>query len=134
MTSLVAGLAVLGLVAIGCGGGSNEEETATGGLTLLAPGPGLSIREAIDSEEEGPLLVNGFLVVSDGEVRLCESLAESSPPVCAGASLAVEAFDFTGLEGLESAGDVTWSSQAIQVIGSVQGDTLNAASDILAWR
>lgn len=53
-------------------------------------GGGLSIEQAKASDLEEPLLVRGYLIERDGELRLCEAILESSPPQCGEPSLRVE--------------------------------------------
>jgi len=75
-----------------------------------AVGPGISIADALASGLDGPLLVNGFLVVQGDAVRLCEALAESFPPQCGGDSLRVGGLDLDldAFEGLSTEQDTTW--------------------------
>ena len=58
----------------------DDDAGATATPPSSAVGPGISIAEALDSTLDGPLLVNGALVIRSDEVRLCEALAESFPP------------------------------------------------------
>ena len=94
---------------------------------MSAVGPGISIAEARDSDLDGPLLVNGFLVARAGEARLCEALAESFPPQCGAGSLIVRGVDLDLLGGqweLQEAQGVTWSNEPIQLLGTIEGDLL----------
>src|SRR5688572_19246054 len=90
-TLLLLPLVVLALAA--CGGGGEEPEPqptqppATAGIGM---GPGISIEEAMASDLDGPLLVNGKLLAQGGEFRFCDALAESFPPQCSGPQLRVE--------------------------------------------
>ena len=95
---------------------------------ITGVGPGISIGEAITSDLQGPLLINGHLHAQNGQVRLCELLAESFPPQCGGRSLAVEGFDLTTMAGLTSEGSVTWSDQLVQLLGTVEGEVLTTAT------
>ncbi len=90
-------------------------------------GPGISIGEAFTSNLKGPLLINGLLHVQNGRARLCEALAESFPPQCAGRFLVVNGLDLTTIDGLTSEGSVTWSDQAVQVLGTLEGEVLTVA-------
>jgi hypothetical protein len=36
----------------------------------------------MESDAEGPLLVRGYLIERDGELRICEAIPESSSPQC----------------------------------------------------
>ena len=83
-------LSVLALAA--CGGDEQDSQPtqppASAGAPI--PGGGLSIQQALDSELEGPLMVRGYLIEREGELRLCEAILESSPPQCGEPSLRVE--------------------------------------------
>ena len=75
----------------GCGGGDTRtDSTAAPSAGAPIPGGGLSVREALDSDLDGPLMVRGYLIERDGELRLCEAILESSPPQCGEPSLRVE--------------------------------------------
>jgi hypothetical protein len=84
-------VSVLALAACG-----SDERTST--PTTAAPssagtpaaGGGLTVSEAIASNLDGPLLVRGYLIERDGELRLCEAILESHPPQCGEPSLRVE--------------------------------------------
>ena len=124
-------LAVATVAAIGCSDGDSDDATATagaddgnGGASSSATGPGISVVDALASTLGDPLLVNGFLVVTGDEARLCEALAESFPPQCGGASLLVEGPDPAALAGLETEGNVSWTAQPIQLLGEVEDGTL----------
>jgi len=128
MLSLVIGVTVCGLAALACGGDDADGLPSPSGPSS-AIGPGISIREAMDSDLEGPLLVNGYLVVVGDEVLLCEALAESFPPQCAGASLVIEGLDLEEINGIESEGDVMWTDAPVQLLGSVDDDTISVAAN-----
>ncbi|MGH8935804.1 MAG: hypothetical protein ACRDXD_06010 [Acidimicrobiia bacterium] len=89
-------------------------------------GPGLSVEEALASDSEEPVLVNGALFARAGEVRLCSAVAESFPPQCAGAWLIVEGLDLAQVPDLQTEGEVSWS-ESVQVLGRVEGDRLVVA-------
>jgi hypothetical protein len=119
-------LAVFALAA--CGGDKEVEPQpqpaqppATAGIGM---GPGISIEEAIASDLEGPLLVNGNLLAESGEIRFCDALAESFPPQCAGPQLLVEGLKLDEVDGLVREGEVAWTDRPIQLLGDVEGDTL----------
>jgi hypothetical protein len=102
---------------------TSGEATSAGGA-VSAVGPGLSVSEALASDLDGPLLVNGFIVIRDGETRLCELLLESFPAQCGGASLVVEGFDPSTVDGLTEASGVIWSGGPMQLLGTIDGDHL----------
>ena len=95
-------------------------------------GPGITIAQALDSDLDEPLLVNGFLVATGDEVRLCEALAESFPPQCRGDSLLVEGLDLASIDGLQDEGEVRWTDEPIQLLGSVNDGTLTVDTTSLA--
>ena len=123
-TLLLIPLAVLALTA--CGGSDDVEPQpaqppATAGIGM---GPGISIDEAIASDLDGALLVNGNLLAQGEEIRFCSALAESFPPQCGGSSLRVEGLNLDEVDGLLREGEVAWTDRPIQLLGDVEGDTL----------
>jgi hypothetical protein len=122
--------ALLAAVALaGCGG--DDDDDAAGGDTSPAPtapvGPGISIEEALESDSTEPLLVEGNLLVLDGQARLCSALAESFPPQCGGASLLVTGLDVAQVEGLMVEQDVMWTDRPIQLAGTVADGILTVS-------
>jgi hypothetical protein len=109
-------------------------EVSDEGGTSSGVGPGISVAEALASDLDGPLLVNGFLVIRGGEsddpevVRLCEALAEAYPPQCGGASLIVEGLGLKSIDGIVSEGPISWTEQYVQVLGTVSGEVLTVNS------
>ena len=93
-------------------------------------GPGISISEALATNIAGPLLINGLLHVENNQARLCETLAESFPPQCAGKSLKVIGLAPKTMDGLTSEGSVTWSDQPVQVLGTMEGDVLTVSRTV----
>jgi hypothetical protein len=110
--------AALALIACNVVDDTGDDGREPGGPSL-GMGPGISVSEALASDLDGPLLVNGYLVVVDGEVRLCELLAESYPPQCGGASLVVEGLDLSAYS-LTREGGVSWTDGHVQVLGEVK--------------
>ena len=108
------------VLAAGCGGEQADRTPPSGD----AAGPGLTVREAVESDAEGPLLVRGALHAREGEIRLCEALAESHPPQCGGASLRVEGLSLSDVEGVQTAQGVSWTEEEVKLLGDVEGDAL----------
>ena len=108
--------------------GSLEPGSDRGPGSDGATGPGISVAEARRSRLDGPLLVNGYLVADESRVRLCDTLAESSPPRCGGASLEVEGLDIDSISGIESSGAVRWSAQPRLLLGEVESGVLTVAT------
>jgi hypothetical protein len=134
--ALIATLAAAAALA-GCGG----EDTPVGdpgtGSTVpqtsgLGAGPGISIDDALASDSDEMLLVNGNLLAQGGEVRLCSALAESFPPQCGGASLVVEGLKLEEVDGLITEGDVAWTDRPIKLLGVVGDGTLTVSENARA--
>ena len=134
MVAVVA--AALALAA--CSEGAGDQDTADrsavaspGGAAVSAVGPGISVSDALKSTLDGPLLVNGFLHVSDGQVRLCSALLESFPPQCGGDFLVVQGLDPSTVAGLKMEGGVSWTDQHIQLLGDVESGALTVSTTSL---
>lgn len=125
-----------GLVLMNCGGdagsgppGSSEDGQPGGGplQSGSAIGPGISIEQALASNLEGPLLVNGWLWRSgNDDPRLCASLSGSQPPTCDDPSLAVKGLDL-GSYVLRAQGSTVWSDQTVQLLGTLNGKVLTVS-------
>ena len=131
MKTTIGILAALLAAAALAGCGSDDSDTAAGGNTMpgttQSAGAGISIEEALESDSSEPLLVNGNLLVTDGQARLCSALAESFPPQCGGASLLVTGLDVAKVEGLIVEGDVMWTDRPTQLAGVVSDGILTAS-------
>ena len=123
---LITVLTIAGVVAAACG--DDEGEVASGPISSV--GPGISIDEVFITDLKGPLLINGLLHIENGQVRLCESLAESFPPQCGGKFLVVKGLDLLKMDGLTREGLVTWSEQSVQILGTVEGGKLTVAGTV----
>lgn len=109
-TALLAAAALAG-----CGGDDESSGSADRAI---------SIEEALENDSGEPVRVTGNLLVLGGEARLCSALAESFPPQCGGASLAVTGLEPEGLEDLQVEGDVMWTDRPIELVGTVSDGTL----------
>jgi hypothetical protein len=110
-------------------------DVPTGGNTPLGPSTepepngmvvdqGLSVSEAIAYDGLQPVAVHGFVVRTPDAAELCETLAESYPPQCGGASLTLaNPVETDGLPLVED-GDVQWSPDIVTLIGTVAGSEL----------
>ena len=123
---LLAIVTIASVVAAACGDDDGDLDSGP----ISGVGPGISIAEALASNLKGPLLVNGHLHVQSDQVRLCEVLAESLPPQCGGRVLVVKGLDLKTMDGLTSAGSVTWSDQPVQVLGTVEGEVLTVGGTV----
>ncbi len=126
---LLAVVTIASVVAVACGDDGDDEGDVVSG-PISGVGPGITVGVALISNLTGPLLVNGQLHVENGRERLCEVLAESFPPQCAGRFLEVEGLDLMTMDGLRSEGSVTWSDQTVQVLGTVEGEVLTVAGTV----
>jgi hypothetical protein len=101
---------------------ATDDSTLTIADASSAPdGPVLQVSDAIASAADDPAHVQGGLMVDpDGTVRLCEALAESFPPQCAGARLVVEGLDLDSLGALQEGNGVRWLDSAT-LFGVVSG-------------
>ena len=133
MVVLLAVMTIAGVVAAACDDDGDPVSTpvsSAGPGISSGVGPGITVGVALITNLTGPLLVNGQLHVENGRVRLCEVLAESFPPQCAGRFLVVEGLDLTTIDGLTSEGSVTWSDQTVQVLGTVEGGVLTVVGTV----
>ena len=126
-----------GLVLMNCGGDAGSgppglsEDGQPGGGPLQsgsAIGPGISIEQALASDLEGPLLVNGWLWRSgNDDPRLCASLSGSLPPRCVEPSLTLKGLDLKAY-ALRIEGSTAWSDQAVQLLGTLKGKVLTVSA------
>ncbi len=90
----------------------------------MVVGGGLTVSQALETDAEGIIAVQGFLFIVDGEARLCELLAESFPAQCGGASLPVTNYEeVLGTPTIEEQG-VTWTDEVVTFLGEIVDGTL----------
>ena len=119
---------LLVLAACGTDAGASPLPSADGGtgdpvLVIVQGDPGnagISVPEALGHQATDDIVaVSGALfVAADESVLLCELIAESFPPQCGGARIAVEGLDL-GTVALESANGVRWA-ESVTLLGSVE--------------
>lgn len=110
--------------------------TADGGgaAGIMLADSGLSVAE-IPSAPAGELLaVRAYVVIApDGSARLCDALAESHPPQCGAASIALTGLPDGFLTGLRTAQGVRWTDAPVQLLGRVRDDAfVNDAGALVA--
>ena len=118
----------------GCGEAASQDSTkpaGNGGSSAMAAGPGLSIDQAISSTDKGPLLVTGSVLADARGVRFCSALAEAYPPQCGGTSLRIEGLKLAEVDGLETAGGVSWSNGPVKLLGTVENGVLSVSTTSL---
>ena len=83
--------------------------------------PGLSVADALGHRATDDIVtVSGALFVNaDGSVLLCDAIAESFPPQCAGERILVEGLDLATVRGLQTEGQVRWA-ESVTLLGSVE--------------
>jgi len=92
----------------------------------LVVGGGLTVTEALETDAEGVVAVQGFLVINGEQAQLCEALAESFPPQCGGASVLLDSIDQFDPDELVTEGDVAWTDLPVTIVGEVHSGTLVA--------
>jgi hypothetical protein len=102
-------------------GPSDDGDVASSGFAVDG---GLIIPEAIAYDGDQVIAVKGF-VIRDGETdSLCESLAESYPPQCGGASLTIVNPEVIDDMVLVEAGEVQWSETYVTIFGYISDGDL----------
>jgi hypothetical protein len=134
--ALVPTLLIVALIA-GCGGDAgpgadNNSAPAPSQVSGLGAGPGISIEDALASDTDEQLLVNGNLLANGEDVRLCYALGESFPPICSGPSLRVEGLKLEEVDALVTEGDVSWTDRPIQLLGTVADGVLTVSQNATA--
>jgi len=93
---------------------------ATPGAGDAAPPP--SLADAHPAPPDGEVIAQGTVMDIAGDAELClGAVAESYPPQCAGIPL--EGWEWEGVDGADTAGDVTWGAYA--VTGTYDGETFS---------
>lgn len=88
--------------------------------------PGASLGSVWPAPPEGDVMAQGTVLDTGGDPQLClGAIAESYPPQCSG--IPIEGWDWEGLDGYETASDVTWGAYAVQ--GTYDGDTFVLTED-----
>jgi hypothetical protein len=102
---------------------ASTEEFLEGTLTFvpgIADGPGVSVSEAIARAPTELQLANGWLLIEpNGDVWLCTTLTDATPPACQGDRLHVVGYPSQLGDDIQEADDVRWYAQQIQVLGNV---------------
>ena len=100
------------VAAAGCGGDAASDD---------GPSAPLTVPQALQTRPTQVIEVRGIVIATaDGSARLCEGLAGSYPPQCAGKSVAVEGLDPQILERSDTAEGVTWGTATLR--GRLHGD------------
>ena len=136
MLWLFAAILVVGCSAwlAACGSDENGSGPATSQdgvpLTSDVPGP-IRVQQLIARSADTPVAVQGLLHVTKADARLCAAVMESYPVQCGEPSVELVGLDLAAVEGLTTAGDVTWKEGAVLTVERV-GDGRFAVVDIVA--
>jgi hypothetical protein len=93
--------------------------TSGGGSTPLVLNGGLTVGEALTVDATGTLAVGAFYFSNDEGTWLCDALAESFPPQCAGERVTFDGESVIDPDELDEEQGVTWSPQPVTVLGSI---------------
>ena len=134
MRYLIVLIAVAAIGLAACGETQLDSPDSSDTTVSVSPGsamgPGISVTDALDNQSGEPLLVNGFLFVSqDGTVTLASVMGESLPPAPGGDQLFVEGLNLDAYQLSESQGEM-WTDDPVQVLGIRNGDTLNVSNTL----
>jgi hypothetical protein len=105
---------------------TDSDGSASSGMVIEA----LSITDALSYQGSERIAVAGFVVRTQDASRLCDALAESYPPQCAGESIEITNPEATDALPLIEEGDVQWSRERVTVIATVtsEGITIDPTS------
>ena len=90
---------------------------------MLADG-GLTVTDALAGDATGTIAVQGFLLVNAEGARLCEALAESYPPQCGGATIAITGYEEMVSVPLANAQGISWTDSLVSFFGEIVDGTL----------
>ena len=79
----------------------------------------MPIADALAAGPDELVSVSGFLVADADGAFLCELLAESLPPQCGGASIALASLNAVDPDSIEEAQGVQWTDEVTVIIGNV---------------
>lgn len=77
------------------------------------PDGSVSVADAAANDIQGPFLLSGVYFSDSSGTRLCESILESFPPQCGGATVTIDNSAGVDLGQFTTEGDVTWSDAPI---------------------
>jgi hypothetical protein len=100
-------------------GAPDCEDTTSSDLPAIEPERGVSVAEATAQSIDGAFELRGFFFADGSGARMCETLLESFPPQCGGASIPVG--DFEVELPLSSESGVSWTDQIVYLEGEIVG-------------
>ena len=122
--SLFAAVVALGSISAlaSCGGvdtGSQPSPSDGGGPVPSGREGTISVQQLVARSADTPVTVQGLLHVSGGIARLCAAVLESYPVQCGQPSVELVGLDPAAVEGVTTAGGVTWKERAVLVLERV---------------
>ncbi|MDH3248211.1 MAG: hypothetical protein OEQ47_04585 [Acidimicrobiia bacterium] len=106
---------------------TDDGEVVTGGM-VVEP---LTVSQIMISDLSGVIAVQGFLFDDGSGPVLCETLAESVPPQCGGASLAVSGHEEAIDVPIMFEQGVMWTEQTVVLLGEFVDATLVVGPTVL---
>ena len=100
-------------------GAPDCEDSASSDLPPTEPERGVSVADATAQPIDGAFELRGFFFADGSGARMCETLLESFPPQCGGASIPVG--DFEVDLPLSSEAGVSWTDQVVYLEGEIIG-------------
>jgi hypothetical protein len=101
-----------------------EEPGGTGTPSIGMPvDGGLTVSEALNATATGVLAMQGFVFNDGSGAKLCEALAESFPPQCGGASIAITGYEGSITVPLVSEQGVSWTDLPVTLFGEIVDGT-----------
>ncbi len=85
----------------------------------MAVGGGLSVTEALTTNAEGVIAVQGFVFIDADGARLCDALAESFPPQCGGDTLPMASLDGVDPNLLQESQGIRWTDVPVTLFGEI---------------
>ena len=82
-------------------------------------GAGLTLDQALTTDAVGPIAVRGYFLQDIRGARLCEVLAESYPPQCGGANVALGDLSGIDLGLVQTNQDVSWTDDYVTILGEM---------------
>ncbi|MBK5269082.1 MAG: hypothetical protein JJE47_16800 [Acidimicrobiia bacterium] len=107
--------------------GDNSDAGSSGGMTVDG---GLSVSDALSGGVSGVLAVQGFIVDDGTGAKLCEALAESFPPQCAGASMPISGYETAITTPFINEQNVMWTDQTVSLFGEIVDGTFVVSSAV----
>jgi hypothetical protein len=125
---LISTILIVLLLLVACASAAAPTQPAGDPWTLVivdgrdpGVGPGLSVADALTHGPTDDIVsVTGALfVTADGDVLLCDAIAESFPPQCGGERIVVDGLDLSTIGGLQEENGVRWA-ESVTLLGSVE--------------